>query len=153
LSTDLKVWEGLEAEVQLEGRMAECSRSHHWFVTPEDVAIIFVPSLTNVWALHLLTVEPIVMAPVVVGRPREGIPAGRALPRARPPPVKGLNFVRRSGLSGRMLSDYNYGGYLIWAAPERKVFADGRGDVTNGPGVLKETTRNLLICSKSQDFF
>jgi len=61
-------------------------------------------------------------------------------------PVKALNFVRRSGLSGRMLNDYNYGGYLIWAAPERKVFADGRGDVYDWTGVLKDYTKfaNLL---------
>lgn len=53
-------------------------------------------------------------------------------------PVKALNFIRRSGLSGRMLNDYDYGGYLIWASPERKVFADGRGDVYEWTGVLKD---------------
>ncbi|HEY3455192.1 MAG TPA: hypothetical protein VGK64_11365 [Bryobacteraceae bacterium] len=53
-------------------------------------------------------------------------------------PVKALNFIRRSGLSGRMLNEYNYGGYLIWAAPERKIFADGRGDVYEWTGVLKD---------------
>jgi hypothetical protein len=56
-------------------------------------------------------------------------------------PAKALNFVRRSGLSGRMLNDYDYGGYLIWAAPERKVFADGRGDVYEWTGVLKDYIR------------
>jgi hypothetical protein len=61
-------------------------------------------------------------------------------------PVKALNFVRHAGLSGRMLNDYNYGGYLIWAAPERKVFADGRGDVYEWTGVLKDYAKfiNLL---------
>lgn len=53
-------------------------------------------------------------------------------------PVKALAFVRHAGLSGRMLNDYNYGGYLIWAAPERKVFADGRGDVYEWTGVLND---------------
>jgi len=56
-------------------------------------------------------------------------------------PAKALNFIRRAGLSGRMLNDYNYGGYLIWAAPERKVFADGRGDVYEWTGVLKDYIR------------
>lgn len=56
-------------------------------------------------------------------------------------PVKALNFIRRSGISGRMLNDYNYGGYLIWAAPERKVFADGRGDVYEWTGVLRDYLR------------
>jgi hypothetical protein len=61
-------------------------------------------------------------------------------------PVKALNFIQRSGLSGKMLNDYNYGGYLIWAAPERKVFADGRGDVYEWTGVLKDYVKfaNLL---------
>jgi hypothetical protein len=53
-------------------------------------------------------------------------------------PVKALSFIRHSALSGRMLNDYNYGGYLIWAAPERKVFADGRGDVYEWTGVLRD---------------
>src|SRR6185312_9331053 len=60
-------------------------------------------------------------------------------------PVKALSFIRRSGLSGRMLNDYNYGGYLIWAAPERKVFADGRGDVYEWTGVFADYMKfNLL---------
>ena len=53
-------------------------------------------------------------------------------------PVKAVEFIRRAGLSGRMLNDYNYGGYLIWAAPERKVFADARADVYEWTGVLKD---------------
>jgi len=44
-------------------------------------------------------------------------------------PVKAVEFIRRTGLSGRMLNDYVYGGYLIWALPEQKVFVDGRADV------------------------
>jgi hypothetical protein len=53
-------------------------------------------------------------------------------------PVKALTFLRRAGLSGRMLNSYDDGGYLIWAAPERKVFADGRGDVYEWTGVLSD---------------
>ena len=60
-------------------------------------------------------------------------------------PVKALNFMRHAGLSGRMLNDYNYGGYLIWAAPERKVFADGRGDVYEWTGVLKDYARFAYV--------
>ena len=44
-------------------------------------------------------------------------------------PVKAVQFIRDSGLSGRMLNQYVYGGYLIWAVPEHKVFIDGRADV------------------------
>src|SRR5438270_6492150 len=53
-------------------------------------------------------------------------------------PVKALEFLRRSGLSGRMLNDYAYGGYLTWAAPERKVFIDGRADMYEPAGVLPD---------------
>jgi hypothetical protein len=37
-----------------------------------------------------------------------------------------------------MLNEYVYGGYLIWAAPERKVFIDGRADVYEPAGILAE---------------
>ena len=53
-------------------------------------------------------------------------------------PVKAVEYIRRTGLSGRMLNDYNYGGYLIWALPEQKVFMDGRADVYEWTGVLGE---------------
>jgi hypothetical protein len=53
-------------------------------------------------------------------------------------PTKALDFIRKSGLSGNMLNEYIFGGYLIWAAPERKVFVDGRADVYDPTGVLAE---------------
>ncbi len=53
-------------------------------------------------------------------------------------PVKAVEFMRSTGLSGRMLNDYGYGLYLIWAAPEHKVFVDGRADIYDWTGVLKE---------------
>jgi hypothetical protein len=52
-------------------------------------------------------------------------------------PVKALDFMRRTGLTGRMLNGYEYGGYLIWAAPQHKVFVDGRADIYDWTGVLK----------------
>jgi hypothetical protein len=53
-------------------------------------------------------------------------------------PVKAVRFIQQSGLSGRMLNEHVYGGYLIWAAPEHKVFIDGRGDVFEWTGVFRE---------------
>jgi hypothetical protein len=53
-------------------------------------------------------------------------------------PVRAIEYISRSGLTGRMLNDYIYGGYLIWAAPERKVFVDGRADVYEWTGVLDD---------------
>jgi hypothetical protein len=51
-------------------------------------------------------------------------------------PVKAVEFIRRTGLSGRMLNEYVFGGYLIWAMPEQKVFVDGRADVYEWTGVM-----------------
>jgi hypothetical protein len=53
-------------------------------------------------------------------------------------PTQAVDYIRRTGLSGRMLNDYVYGGYLIWALPEHKVFMDGRADVYEWTGVLTE---------------
>ena len=53
-------------------------------------------------------------------------------------PAKAMKFIRQSGLKGNMLNDYTFGGYLIWSAPERKVFVDGRGDVFEWTGVLAD---------------
>lgn len=60
-------------------------------------------------------------------------------------PVKAVEFINRSGLSGRMVNEYVFGGYLIWASPEHKVFIDGRSDVFEWTGVLKEYTKWELL--------
>ena len=80
-----------------------------------------------------------------------GFPSSRSLTEQvnKANPVKAVEFIERSGLSGRMLNEYLYGGYLIWAAPERKVFIDGRAprlygrgeDVYDPAGVLADYTR------------
>ncbi len=51
-------------------------------------------------------------------------------------PVKAVEFMNASHLSGPMLNDYAFGGYLIWAAPEHPVFIDGRTDIYEWSGVL-----------------
>ncbi|HEX4021274.1 MAG TPA: hypothetical protein VHX63_09035 [Acidobacteriaceae bacterium] len=53
-------------------------------------------------------------------------------------PVKAVQFIQDHHLSGNMLNDYVYGGYLIWAAPDHPVFIDGRADVFEWAGVLSE---------------
>ena len=56
-------------------------------------------------------------------------------------PVKAVEFMNTLHLSGKMLNEYVYGGYLIWAAPQYPVFVDGRGDVFEQTGVLGEFER------------
>jgi hypothetical protein len=75
-------------------------------------------------------------------------------------PVGAVDFIRRTGLSGRMLNEYVYGGYLIWALPEHKVFIDGRADVYEWTGVFADymnwvnikTDPNLLLDKYRIDF-
>lgn len=59
----------------------------------------------------------------------------------RDTPVKAVSFLTTHHVYGRMLNDYVYGGYLIWAAPEYPVFVDGRADVFEWTGVLGEFGR------------
>jgi hypothetical protein len=44
-------------------------------------------------------------------------------------PAGALEFMREHNLHGNVLSEWGWGGYLIWhSAPENKVFVDGRSD-------------------------
>jgi hypothetical protein len=56
-------------------------------------------------------------------------------------PVAAVKFMKTNNLSGRMLNEYLYGGYLIWAMPEHPVFVDGRADVFEATGVLADLTQ------------
>jgi hypothetical protein len=56
-------------------------------------------------------------------------------------PSQAVNYIRASHLSGPMLNAYDFGGYLIWALPERPVFIDGRADVYEWTGVMAEMAR------------
>jgi hypothetical protein len=53
-------------------------------------------------------------------------------------PAQAVTFIHMHHLSGNMMNDYVYGGYLIWAAPDHPVFIDGRSDVFESTGVLAE---------------
>ncbi|HEV2484240.1 MAG TPA: hypothetical protein VGT08_01805 [Terracidiphilus sp.] len=53
-------------------------------------------------------------------------------------PVKAVEYIKANHLSGPMLNSYEFGGYLIWAAPEYPVMMDGRTDVYEWSGFLGE---------------
>lgn len=53
-------------------------------------------------------------------------------------PVKAVAYIKSHPLSGNMLNFYSDGGYLIWAMPEHPVFIDGRADLYEWAGVLRE---------------
>jgi hypothetical protein len=62
-------------------------------------------------------------------------------------PVGAVEFIKTHHLSGPMLNEWVFGGYLIWAAPEHPVFIDGRGDVLEWAGVVGEFGRWALLQS------
>jgi hypothetical protein len=41
-------------------------------------------------------------------------------------PYRAVAFIKENHYRGRLYNSYHYGGYLIWALPEEKVFIDGR---------------------------
>jgi len=43
-------------------------------------------------------------------------------------PVAAVEWLRMHPMAGEMFNDYGWGGYLLWALPERKVLIDGRND-------------------------
>lgn len=47
-------------------------------------------------------------------------------------PVAAVEFLQRHQLRGPLYNDYNFGGYLLWKAPELPVFVDGRIEVYQG---------------------
>jgi hypothetical protein len=53
-------------------------------------------------------------------------------------PVKAVEFIKSNHLSGPMLNEFVFGGYLIWAAPEYPVMVDGRVDVYEWSGFIGE---------------
>ncbi len=53
-------------------------------------------------------------------------------------PVKAVEFIKAQNLSGPMLNDFTFGGYLLWELPEHPTFVDGRADVFDATGVLQE---------------
>lgn len=55
-------------------------------------------------------------------------------------PVRAVEFMETHHLSGPMLNEYVYGGYLISSAPNYPVFIDGRGDIFEWSGIFSEFT-------------
>ena len=53
-------------------------------------------------------------------------------------PVKAVEYIKVHQLSGPMLNEWVFGGYLMWAAPEHPVFIDGRGDIFGWSGVYSQ---------------
>jgi hypothetical protein len=57
---------------------------------------------------------------------------------ARSFPVRAVEYLHQHPVPGPLYNTYGYGGYLIWALPEQKVFIDGRGDLYEDGGAFSE---------------
>jgi hypothetical protein len=70
-------------------------------------------------------------------------PDGRALENQvrSSNPVQAVEYVRRANVAGPMLNEFRFGGYLIWNLRESRVFIDGRTDVFDWTGVMREYLR------------
>ena len=53
-------------------------------------------------------------------------------------PADAVQYLHQHPAPGPMFNTYLFGGYLVWALPEQKVFIDGRGDVFERGGVLSD---------------
>lgn len=53
-------------------------------------------------------------------------------------PVKAVEYIKTHHLPGNMLNAYGYGGYMVWALPQYPDFVDGRADLFEWAGVLRE---------------
>src|SRR5262245_27013670 len=53
-------------------------------------------------------------------------------------PVDAVAWLQRNHPPGPLFNGYNYGGYLLWAWPEQKVFIDGRNVTVYDPEFVAE---------------
>jgi hypothetical protein len=66
-----------------------------------------------------------------------------------PYPAGAVAYMKSHGMAGRVFPDYVWGGYLIWHAPESKVFIDGRWD-PYAPSGVAEDYRAAIFGENSQ---
>jgi len=60
-------------------------------------------------------------------------------------PMDAVSFIKTHQLPGPMINDYGFGGYLLWALPEYKVFIDGRGDIFDWTGTTDAYRRWFYV--------
>ncbi len=81
-------------------------------------------SRPGAWAALFLAALAVAAVPRASGGPgrvHASFDAGRY-------PVDAVARARAAGLSGRMFNDMSWGGYILWAWPEQRVFIDGQTD-------------------------
>lgn len=70
-------------------------------------------------------------------------------------PSQAVEFLKNQNYSGRLFSNYGWGGYLIWQYPQEKVFIDGRMPSFRWTAPETESSwafKDYLQISESGDF-
>lgn len=60
-------------------------------------------------------------------------------------PEKAVEFLKKHPAKGNIFAEYNWGGYLIWQMPEKKVFIDGRMPSWRYKPVDKKESANAYV--------
>ncbi len=72
-------------------------------------------------------------------------------------PVQAVNFLSKQSLKGNLFASYNYGGYLIWKLPQKKVFIDGRMPSWRRTGVYPNEAnyifKDFVKMSEDKNYF
>jgi hypothetical protein len=84
------------------------------------------PRLPQAWAIALLS-GSVVLAGWMLTRTLR--PRAVAEVQAAVLPVRATEFLAAAKLEGQMFNAYDFGGYLIYALPQHRVFVDGRTDL------------------------
>ena len=79
----------------------------------------------------------------------EAVSAAPRAPDLSAYPVAALPALRQ--VSGNMLNEYDWGGYLIRYAPEHRTFIDGRGEALFLPEVLDDFQRVVALAPGYRD--
>jgi hypothetical protein len=56
-------------------------------------------------------------------------------------PVAGVKFLEENGIGGRILNEYDWGGYLVFKLPDSRIFCDGRSDTVYPPRITGQWAR------------
>jgi len=60
-------------------------------------------------------------------------------------PVRAVEYMQEHSVPGPTFNPDVFGGYLIWADPQQKVFIDGRAELYESSGVLEDYTRLVFL--------
>lgn len=68
-------------------------------------------------------------------------------------PYNAVQYLKEHKLPGKMFNEYNWGGYLVWKLPEKKVFIDGRMAVwkTKDQDIFRDYLEVTQITDRTPD--